>query len=57
VTTAVVESALDGYLSNWEATLTRNGYGVRALCGVLHTKPEEVQALLSGKLEAARAVC
>jgi hypothetical protein len=55
VTAAVVESALGGYLFNWEATLTRNGYGVRALCGVLHTKPQEVQALLNGKLEAARA--
>lgn len=55
VTVAVAESILSGYLSNWEATLTRNGYDVRALSTLLNIKPKEARSLLSGDVDAVRA--
>jgi type II secretory pathway predicted ATPase ExeA len=55
VTAAVVETVLAAHASDWEAALTRNGYDIRTLAGLLSTNPKEIRALLRGHLEAARA--
>jgi type II secretory pathway predicted ATPase ExeA len=55
VTAAVVETILAAHASDWEAALTRNGYDLRALSGLLNANAKEIRALLRAQLDAARA--
>lgn len=55
VTAAVVDTVLAAYSTDWEATLTRNGYDTKALTNLLSVKPTVVKALLRGHLDAAQA--
>lgn len=54
VTTQVVETIVPPAVTDWQATLIRNGYDLKDLAVLLTAKPQEIKLLLRGQLEPAR---
>ncbi|HEY7420005.1 MAG TPA: hypothetical protein VH593_32805 [Ktedonobacteraceae bacterium] len=54
MTIDVIESVLARDINDIEPTLTRHGYGTKALTELLNIKPAEVRKLLRGQLPPER---
>ncbi len=54
ITAEIIDNVLAADLDALEATLTRNGYGARALAELLNVRPAEVRAFLHGQLAPGR---
>ena len=54
MTAEIIESVLAKDINAVEPTLTRHGYDVKAIAGLLDTKPAEIRSFLHGNLTPVR---
>lgn len=55
ISAELVETVLSKYLEDMEATITRQGYGLRELVQNFDAKPAEIKALFANQLDPIHA--